>query len=145
MSNLARNMLWNVVGQGVTVALGFLAVKFVYARLGKDAVGIIYFTLTVSSVLTLALDLGISSTVVREVSARFARDPAYVSALMRTGTLLYWGAWAALAVVLWLSAPWLVQRWIHLETLDARTAVGAVRVLGLGALLILPRSIYMSL
>jgi O-antigen/teichoic acid export membrane protein len=108
-------------------------------------VGIIFFTLTVSSVLTLALDLGISSTVVREVSARFAKDPEYIHDLMRTGSLLYWGAWAVLALLLWLAAPWLVHRWIRLETLEAPTAVAAVRIFGAGALLILPRSIYVGL
>ena len=69
MSRLSKNIVYNFFGQGLLLLLGFVAVKYVFKQLGEDALGIIYFTLTMNSVLCTVLELGISTTTVREVSA----------------------------------------------------------------------------
>ena len=71
MSRLLRNILSNLIGQGLVLGLSFLALKFIYGRLGDDAVGIIYFSLTMGAVLTALLEMGIFSTIVREVASHF--------------------------------------------------------------------------
>ena len=144
-SSLTRNIAANLAGQSLLLVLGLVAVKFVFARLGDDALGIIYFTLALNTLLCAALDLGISSTTVRQVSAHAPGDRGYVEALMRTAASFYWAAWAALAVLLWVAAPLLVSGWVNLGALDAATAIAALRVLGIGALTALPRSLYASL
>ena len=144
-SRLTRNIAANLAGQSLLLVLGLVAVKFVFVRLGDDALGIIYFTLTLNTLLCAALDLGISSTTVRQVSAHGPHDARYVEALVRTAATFYWLAWAVLAVALWSAAPLLVTGWVNLTTLDAATATHALRVLGLGALTALPRSLYASL
>jgi O-antigen/teichoic acid export membrane protein len=144
-SRLTRNIAANLAGQSLLLLLGLVAVKFVFVRLGDDALGIIYFTLTLNTLLCAALDLGISSTTVRQVSAHGPHDARYVEALVRTAATFYWLAWGVLAIALWAAAPLLVTGWVNLTTLDAASATHAVRVLGIGALTALPRSLYASL
>lgn len=144
MSRLSRNILSNLLGQGVVLLLGFVAVGRVYDGLGRDAVGIIYFVLAMNAVLAAVLDLGISSTVVREVAARYESDPGYVRDLMRASAVFYWGGFLAAGAGVLLAAPLVVARWLRVDALDSATAVAAVRILGLGTLLALPRSLYAS-
>ena len=55
MTLLQRNVLYNVLGQGAVLLLGFVAVKFIYGRLGQDVFGIIIFNQVLTVVLTNAL------------------------------------------------------------------------------------------
>jgi O-antigen/teichoic acid export membrane protein len=145
MSRLSSNILWNLAGQAILLALGLLAVRFVFRQLGADAFGLILFAQTASFVLMGMFDLGISSTIVREVAAHFETDRAYVAELLRTGTSIYWAAYLTLAAIVMATAPALANHWVNLRTIDAASATQLVRVLFLGALLTLPRSLYASL
>ena len=145
MSRLAKNIAFNLIGQGLLLVLSFAAVRYVFAGLGAEALGIIYFTATMSAVLCAALELGICATTVKEVAAHAENDPAYVRSLVRTASLFYWGAYAVLAVAVVCAAPWLIEKWIHTQSLDAASATRALRVLGVAALLALPRSLCVSL
>ena len=145
MSRLGKNILYNLFGQGLVLILGFVAVKYIFRQLGEDALGVIYFTLTMNAVLCAALEMGISSTTVREVSAHFHDEPAYIKDLIRTASVFYWGAFGVMALMIYLTAPWLIEKWIHLSSLDADTAVYVFRILGISAMTALPRSLYASL
>src|SRR3979490_14930 len=105
MSRLFKNIVYNVIGQGLVLALGVVGVKFIYGGLGPDAFGIIYFNLVLTGVLTTALELGVLSTVVRQVSAHFVTDREYVNRLIRTASLFYWGVGLALLVAIFAAAP----------------------------------------
>ena len=145
MSRLGKNILYNFLGQGLLLILGFMAVKFVFKHLGEDALGIIYFSLTMNAALCAVLDMGICSTTVREVSAHFNDEPEYIRDLIRTASLFYWGAYVLLAVVIYFAAPVLVEKWINLRTMDAFTATHVLQLLGVTALVALPQSLYASL
>lgn len=145
MSRLSRNIAWNLGGQALLVILALLAVRLVFRRLGADVVGLILFTQTVNLVLVSLLELGIVAITVREVAAHFAGDRGYVDRLLRTAGLFYWGAYLLLAAALLLIAPFAVRHWINLTTLDRQLATELMRILGLGSLLLLPRSLYASL
>jgi O-antigen/teichoic acid export membrane protein len=145
MSRLTRNVLYNLTGQALVLVLSFVAVKFIFHRLGDDAFGLIYFNQLVAAVLVSVLQLGISASIVREVSAYLQSDPEYIRALVRTATLLYWLMYAVAAVVLYFAAPFLIEHWIRLSSMDQPTAVAILRVLGIAALLILPRLLYSGL
>jgi len=145
MSRVSKNIAFNVIGQGAIVALGFWGTRLVFRQLGDEALGILYFAIAIYAVLTPILDLGVSSTVVREVASHLKTDPEYVLRLICTSTLFYWCAYTVLAACVWVIAPWLVSQWIHLRTLDVSVAVHAFRVLALGLLLMLPRSLYSNL
>jgi O-antigen/teichoic acid export membrane protein len=145
MSRLSKNILYNLFGQGLLIVLGFVAVRFIFRQLGEDALGIIYFTLVLNAVLCTALDMGMNSTTVREVSAHSESDPNYIQDLIRTFSLFYWGAYVVLGVVIFFLAPILVEKWINLKTMDMTTATYVLRVLGIASLVALPRSFYVSL
>lgn len=145
MSRLTKNILYNLMGQSLGLLLGFIAVKYVFTQLGEDALGIIYFSLTLNTVLYSVLEMGISSTLVREVSAHFNDQTGYTRELIRTASLFYWGAYLLLAVAIYLAAPVLVEKWVTLKTMDIATATRMVQILGIGLLTTLPCSLYGSL
>jgi O-antigen/teichoic acid export membrane protein len=145
MPRLTRNIIYNLIGQGLLLVLGFVAVKYVFKELGEDALGIIYFTLMMNAVLVGVLDLGIFTTTVREVSVHFNDEPGYIGELIRTASLFCWSAYVLLAVAVYFGAPLLVEKWIYLKTMDPGTATHVMRVLGIGALIAFPRSLYTSL
>jgi O-antigen/teichoic acid export membrane protein len=145
MSRLGRNILYNLAGQGTALLLGFVAVRFIYRELGADAVGIIFFALTLNAVISAVMDLGISSTIVREVAAGGSPSSISVQGLLRTAALFYWGSYALLATVLALLAGILVRKWLNVGVLDSSSAETSLRILGAGSLLALPRSLYSSL
>ena len=142
---VGRNVGYNLAGQALIMVLGFVAVKFQFSRLGADAFGIILFAQTLSIVLAGVLELGISATIVREVSAHWHDEPGYVVKLLRSAASIYWGGFLVLSGLTIAGAPFLVTHWIHLQTLDASTAIWMVRVLGVAALTALPRSLYANL
>jgi O-antigen/teichoic acid export membrane protein len=145
MSRLFRNVAYNVLGQGIVLLLGFIGVKFIFSRLGGDAFGVIYFNMVLTGVLTTALELGVLSTTIRQVSAHFASDPAYTERLIRTASLFYWGIGLVLLVVLLAAAPLLVDKWINIHTIDRSTATTMLRFLSIATLITLPRALYSSL
>jgi O-antigen/teichoic acid export membrane protein len=143
-SRLGRNIAFNLSGQLLLVALSLVAVKFVFRQLGADSLAIVLASLTLAAILSATLDLGISSLTVREVSAHATNDPDYVRRLIGTASLFYWLTFIGLAFVVYVLAPSIVDRWIHLETLDGAVATKTLRVLGIASLTSLPRSLYTS-
>ena len=145
MSRLSKNIIYNFLGQGILLILGFVAVKYIFRQLGEDALGIIYFTLTMNAVIVAVAEMGISSTTVREVSAHYSDEPEYIRNLIKTFSLFYWVAFIILSIIIYFAAPLLVERWIHLKTVDVSTATHMIQVLGISMLFSLPRALYASL
>jgi len=145
MSRLFKNVAYSVFGQGIILALGFVGVKFIFSRLGADAFGIIYFNMVLTGVLTTALELGVLSTTIRQVSAHYLTDREYVDRLIRTASLFYWGLGLGLLVAVFAAAPLLVDRWINLKSIDPATATTMLRFLSVTTLITLPRALYSSL
>jgi O-antigen/teichoic acid export membrane protein len=145
MSRLSKNIIYNLLGQGLLLVLGFVAVRYIFRQLGEDALGIIYFTAILNAILCAVLEMGICATTVREVSGHFGSDTDYVKDVTRTFSLIYWGLYALLAVAIFLLAPFLVKSWISLKAMDSVTAIHALRVLGIASLVALPKSFYVSL
>lgn len=145
MTLLQRNVLYNVLGQGAVLVLGFVAVKFIYGRLGQDVFGIIIFNQVLTVLLISALELGISSTTIREVSSHLDSEPSYIAELIRTASLFYWAVGLIILIGIYLASPFLVHSWINLSTTDPQTATTMIRILGISAAVALPRVLYGSL
>jgi len=145
MSRVFKNIIYNLLGQGLLLVLGFVAVKYIFGRLGEDALGIIYFTVMMNAVLCTVLEMGICSTTVREVSAHLESEPNYIRDLIRTFSLFYWVIYALLGVTIFFLAPVLVEKWVNLKTMDPATAIYVLRILGIASLVALPKSFYVSL
>lgn len=144
MTRLTKNVIYNVTGQGLVLVLSLIAVRFIFRRLGDDVFGIIYFNLVLTTVLGSALELGISATIVREVSSYYETDRDYVKALIRTASFLYWGFGLVLVAFIWLAAPLLVTHWVNLKSIDAGTAATILRILSASAMVTLPKALYTS-
>jgi len=145
MSRVSKNILYNVFGQGLSIVLSFVAVKFIFRQLGQDALGIIYFTFTLNALLTAILAMGINETTVREVAAHHEDDPAYVRELLRTASSFYWGLYLVASLVVYAVAPWFVTKWINLDNLNPSSATLVLRLLGIATLVALPRSFCASI
>jgi O-antigen/teichoic acid export membrane protein len=145
MSRVSRNIVYNGLGQGLSVVLGFVAVRFVFRRLGGDALGLIYFSVAFSAALSVAVQLGICESAVREVASHQGNRPEYIKSFIRTSSLLYWSGYLTLAIVAYTAAPYLVHHWVKLDSLDALTAIRIMRILSLGALVALPGGLYRAL
>lgn len=145
MTRLTKNFIYNVAGQGLVLVLSLVAVKFIFSRLGNDLFGIIMFNAVLTSLLAGALELGVSSTLVREVSSHFDSDPAYIRSLVRTASTVYWAAGLLLVAVIWLTAPILVTHWVNLRTIDPATATTTLRILSGTAMVVMPRVLYASM
>jgi O-antigen/teichoic acid export membrane protein len=145
MSRVSRNVVYNGLGQALSVLLSLVAVRIVFRRLGGDALGLIYFSVAFSAALSVAVGLGVCESAVREVASHHRERPEYIASLIRTSSLLYWIAYLLLGLSACLLAPYLVHHWVKLSTLDDATAIRMMRILTLGALLVLPGGLYRAL
>ena len=142
--SLARNILHNLAGQLLTLLLTLVAVKFILVRLGPGVFGVIFFVLTISPLLVAALEMGLSSTIVRQVAAHSGRDDGYITGLVRTSATIYWALYLLAVLSLLPLSSFLSTRWLHLEGLSAGDAALVLVVLSAGALTALPRALYSS-
>jgi len=141
---LQRNVVINLLGQGLLLGLGLLSARSVFVHLGGDGMGLIYFMATLSAVSANLLDLGVGATLVRETASR-GSDPSYLVRLARTGACFCWVAYLVLALILFAGASLLIDHWVRLERIGRDEAIRHVRILGLSGLLALPRACYSSL
>ena len=145
MTRLSKNILYNLFGQSILLVLGFIAIKYIFKRLGEDALGIIYFITMLNTLLSAVLNMGIGATTVREVSAHFKKEPSYIKDMIRTFSFFYWAAYILLAITIFFLAPIIVKNWISLKTMDTDTAIDVIRILGIASFVVLPKSLYISL
>lgn len=143
-SQLNRNIIYNLLGQGTVMALGILAVKFIFNRLGEDALGIVYFVYALNTIAVGIFDLGIPASTVREISSVLKTEPEYIFKLIQTFSFLSWATFLFLGVSLFLLAPVLVKNWIQLKTLDEQSAIAALRLFGIASFLTFPRILYVN-
>lgn len=142
MATLGRNIVYNVGGQGVLLVLSFVTTKFINVRLGADVLGVYYFSLALTGVGMAVVESGLTTILVREIATRSAAEPAYVRAIVRSASLLFWCAFAIIGIILWLSAPAIIDRWLDVRELGREPAILALRLFFLGAMLGLPRLVY---
>jgi O-antigen/teichoic acid export membrane protein len=147
MSRLARNIAYNLAGQAALTVLGLVAVRFVFRGLGGEAFGIILFATAAGTLIAGVMDLGLSATIVREVSAAGEGTEVRKDAisLFRTAVSFAWAGWIALTVVLFLVAPAIATHWINVRAIAPDTAAHLLQVTCAGAFLSLPRAMYAAL
>lgn len=145
MSLLSKNIAFNLFGQGIVIILGFISFKYIYSGLGEDALGIIYFSLMMSALLTSALDMGLSKTTVREIAAHNIIDPDYIRKLTQTFSFIYWIVFVVVAVLFVVLLPVILDSWINLTTMNRAAAYLVLLILGPTTLLTIPKSFLSSI
>lgn len=145
MSILRRNITFNFFGQIFVALLGFISIKYIYSDLGEDALGIIYFSLILSTLFASALDMGLSKTTIREVAAHQQDNPDYINKLVQTFSLFYWSAYLIIVIGLIIFLPDIVGSWINLSTMTRDTAYFAILIISVSSLLSIPKMFLSSI
>jgi len=130
--NVARNALWNVGGQLVSLGVGLVALPLLLYELGTARLGV--FTLALGLIGFSGLfDLGLGRALTQTVSSSLGqgRSRAQVAALVWRVICLLGGFGALWLVVLWWAAPFLVDRLFSLTGEMARETVFGLRALAL--------------
>lgn len=129
---LGRNVVLNLLGWVLPAATALVTLPLVAQRLGADRFGVVALAWGVVGWFSL-FDFGIARGLTRLVAARAAagRDDE-VPALVWSASALLLALSATIAVTLWLAAPWVARRALHLEPALMSEVTRAMRWLALG-------------
>lgn len=145
MSRLAKNIIYNLIGQTLLLFLSFVAIKYIFNKLGEDVLGIIYFTAMINALITTISQMGGFAAIVREVSVYHESEPEYIRELIRTFSLFFWVLFLILAIAIYYYSPLIIEKWITLTFMDKEAAIFTLRTLGIASIVALPNSLYIAL
>ncbi|MHA1941163.1 MAG: lipopolysaccharide biosynthesis protein [Candidatus Hodarchaeales archaeon] len=145
MTKLSKNIIFNLIGQTTLILVALFSVKYIYQQLGAEVLGIIYFIATLNAVILSSLNKGVSSSAIQEIATSFNKDQTYIHQFVQTFSVICWSAYFLFGIIIYFLAPLLVDNWINLSSIDRVTAIWMIRILGIAALLALPKSLYTSI
>jgi O-antigen/teichoic acid export membrane protein len=141
VATVRRNILSNLAG-GVWIAVLTLAIIPLQVNiLGVEAYGLLGFIATLQMILSV-FDLGLSSTVTRELAADHSPGRQRSRPLLRTTATIYWGLAAGVGISLWLSAGAIARFWFHPQQIDIQLLAQGLRVIALYLALRWPVALY---
>ena len=138
---IRRNILANAVGGTTAILLNLLVTPFLIRILGAEAYGLLGL-MTSLQILFAVLDLGLSTTIVKEIASDTSPDRSATRSLVRTLAAVYWGVAVALGAALFLSADAIVSGWLHLRELRPEDAKFGIQILALSVALRWPVAFY---
>lgn len=143
MSRFRENVIANYAGKAWSGLMALAFIPLYIGYMGIESYGLVGFYVTLQAVLGL-LDLGLSTTLNRELAARppAGGQAAATRDLVRTLELLYWLVGAGVGLALALGAPLIARHWLNGGELPAQSIVDAVRLMGLAFALQWPYSLY---
>ena len=141
--SLGTNVVANLFGKVWAVAMSFVSVPFVIKYLGIEAYGLIGFYVSLA-ILSSALDLGLSTTLNRELARLAPKSGSTLSArnLVRTLEYLYWGAGLLVGGTVVVSARWIARSWVNTKGLSVDTVTEAIVLQGVVLALRWPVPLY---
>ena len=142
MSQLSRNIVYNLVGQLALILVGFVATRQIYQDLPPDVLGIYYFALALNLILTQVSLGGIGALIVREIVSTCEGGSEATTPVIQTASMLFWGMYALLTTVSLLLGPWITSNWIELSQMDAGNASLVFQILMFGVLSALITTLY---
>ena len=141
MATLRRNIIANLAGgawiAGLTLAITPLQINL----LGMEAYGLLGFIAMLQIVLS-TLDLGLSSTITRELAGDSSTNRQASRPLLRTAITFYWGMAGMLGVILFFSADQIGQAWFKATTISPTEISEALRVTAIMLALRWPIALY---
>ena len=139
-NNIATNLFagfWTTV---LTAAITPLQVKM----LGIEAYGLIGFIATLQIVFS-AFDLGLATTLTRELASDQSTDRRQSGALIRTASTVYWGIALLVGTILALAAGRIAHDWFNAKTIPASTLRDALYLIVLYLALRWPTALYVGI
>jgi O-antigen/teichoic acid export membrane protein len=143
-TGLRRNITANMFGQGILMILSLVSTRLIFKGLGPDVLGVIYFSMTVTSVVIIMADMGVSHTITREIAANRYRDAGYVTALIGSTSVLAWSAYLLFTLVVIIAAPLLVNHWLQISKIEPSTIL-SFQIISASLLLAIPKTLYSSM
>lgn len=141
MSTLKRNIFSNLAG-GIWIAvLTFVITPLQVNLLGVEAFGLIGFIATLQIMISV-LDLGLSSTITRELAGDNSPERTASRPLLRTALTFYWGMAFFIGIALAISSGLIASVWFNPETVDIAVLEQGLLVVSLILALRWPVSLY---
>lgn len=142
-SNVKKNIVANLIGRICFSLISIVFVPIYIKFLGIEAYGLIGIYVTLTGLLVV-LDLGLSSTLTRELARLSVMNEFIQEArdLVRTIEILYWSIGIVIGICISFMAPVIANQWVHPKTLNARTVEDAIRFMGFIAACEWPISLY---
>lgn len=141
MATLKRNIFSNLAG-GVWIAALTLAITPMQVNLlGVEAFGLICFISTLQIIVSV-LDLGLSSTITRELAGDNSLARAASRPLLRTAVTFYWGMALLIGAILVALSGLIARAWFNTNTVDIAILEQGLQVIALVLALRWPVSLY---
>lgn len=141
-SQLKLNVLANFGGKVWAGLIQLVFVPLYIKFLGMEAFGLIGFFIMLQGLLSL-LDLGLSTTLNRELACRSAKGNAQEARdLVRTMEWIYWSIALVIAAGIIGAAPWITRSWVNIKGLPVQSVQHAIVLMGLVAAAQWPYSLY---
>jgi len=144
MSVVKRNIVANLLGGAWLTVLTVLMTPLQINILGIEAYGVVGFITTLQIAFT-AFDLGLSSTLTRELAADPSPRKRASDELLRTTGTIYWISAAVIGIALAASADAIAERWFKSTTLDVALLGQSLQVIALYLALRWPVALYVGL
>lgn len=141
-SKLKLNVLANFGGKAWAGLIHLVFVPLYIKFLGMEAFGLIGVFTMLQGLLVL-LDLGLSTTLNRELASRSVKGNAQEAKdLVRTLEWIYWSIAIVIAVGIIVAAPWIARSWVNVKGLPEQSVQRAIVLMGLVAAVQWPYSLY---
>lgn len=136
-----RNILSNLIGGAWIAALTLIITPMQVNILGMEAYGLVGFIMTLQMIFSV-FDLGLSTTVTRELARDQSLHHADTLPLLQTASTIYWILAIALGAVLMILAEPLARFWFNPKNLDIATLEQGIRVIAIYLALRWPVALY---
>jgi O-antigen/teichoic acid export membrane protein len=144
LSLVKRNVFANLVGTGLVTVLTVLITPLQINILGMEAYGVVGFIATLQ-VMFAAFDLGLSSTLTRELAADGSLDKRGSQDLLSTAATVYWSVAFLVGVLIAIFAAPISRWWFHAEKLSPDMLIYSLRVIALYLALRWPAALYVGI
>ena len=143
MSQLKYNVIANFVGKGWTGIMGLAFIPIYIKFIGIEAYGLVGFSATFQALSSL-LDMGLSSTLNRELAVRSTQEGKGQESrdLVRTLEIVYWLATIVVCLIIISLAPLLAESWINSKQLSKESLQLAIVLMGVVIACQFPFSLY---
>jgi O-antigen/teichoic acid export membrane protein len=129
---LARNAVWNVMAQGVPLAVALIAIPALLRALGVERFGVLALVWALIGYTGL-FDLGLGRAMTKLLADRLGHDdPAGIAPLFWTGLVLMTAVGVAGTGAALLIAPWLVTGALTISPAATDETLAAFRVVAIG-------------
>jgi O-antigen/teichoic acid export membrane protein len=128
---LSRNLIAGLISSAWSALIGLAAIPFYLQYLGIESYGLIGFFITTQSLLLL-LDMGMSSTINREVARHSASGSLEKAGnLLHSLAVIYWSVAFLIAALILASSSLIAEYWLKSSQLPVQTITNAVMLMGI--------------